>query len=134
MPIDHPPLPPDDAPFDHDNPEWTEEMFARAKPLSAFPELADALLVRKPGRPVGTTTSDRQQVTLRIPRSAIERLKAGGAIIVIATHRVSLINVADTLAILKDGRLERFGARQDILKPAPRPLRPVTPALEGEHP
>ena len=64
----------------------------------------------------------------------IERLKAAGAMVVIATHRVSLINVADTLAVLKDGRLERFGSRQDILKPAPRPLRPVTPALEGEHP
>lgn len=69
-------LPPPEG-FD-DNPEWTEEMFASAKPLSAFPELANALLVRKPGRPVGTTTSDRQQVTLRIPRSAIERLKAAG--------------------------------------------------------
>lgn len=79
MSFKHPPEPLDDAPFDDpDNPEWTEADFASAKPLSAFPELANALLVRKPGRPVGTTTSDRQQVTLRIPRSAIER-QGGGA-------------------------------------------------------
>ena len=63
----------------------------------------------------------------------VERLRAGGAMVVIATHRVSLINVADTLAILKDGKLERVGPRQDILKPGPRPLRPAPAAIEGEH-
>lgn len=37
-------------PPDYDeNPEWTEEDFARAKPLSAFPELEAAF--RKGGRP-----------------------------------------------------------------------------------
>ncbi len=64
----------------------------------------------------------------------VERLRAAGAMIVIATHRVSLINLADVVAILKDGRLERMGPRQELLKPGPRPLRPVAPALEGEHP
>lgn len=29
--------------FDADNPEWTSEDFARAKPLGAFPELEAAL-------------------------------------------------------------------------------------------
>ncbi|MDB5462032.1 MAG: hypothetical protein JWP28_2464 [Phenylobacterium sp.] len=32
MPFEHPPLTPDSAPFDEDNPEWKKEMFARAGP------------------------------------------------------------------------------------------------------
>lgn len=72
------PLPSDDAPFDDpDSREQTEEWFARAKPLSAFPEVA-AAFARKPGRPLGSTTSDRQQVTLRLPRAVIDHFKAGG--------------------------------------------------------
>lgn len=63
--------------FDDDNPEWTEEDFARARRLSDFPELM-AALVRKPGRPVGSTTSTRQQVTLRIDREVLARLRASG--------------------------------------------------------
>ncbi len=66
-----------DPVFDEDNPEWTEADFARAKPPSAFPEL-EAALKRKPGRPVGTTRSDRQQVTLRLPQSVIDYFKRGG--------------------------------------------------------
>jgi uncharacterized protein (DUF4415 family) len=66
-----------DPQFDDDNPEWTEADFARAKPLSAFPEL-EAALKRKPGRPTGTTRSDRKQVTLRIPTRVIEHFKRGG--------------------------------------------------------
>jgi hypothetical protein len=30
MSIEHPPLTPDSAPFDDDNPKWTADMFARA--------------------------------------------------------------------------------------------------------
>ena len=37
---EHPPLPPDDAPFDDpDNPEWTEEDFARAEGPEALSEV-----------------------------------------------------------------------------------------------
>jgi uncharacterized protein (DUF4415 family) len=69
----------DDRPvvFDDDNPEWTDEDFARAKPLSEFPEL-EAALKGKRGRPAGTLTSDRQQVTLRLPRAVIDHFKAEG--------------------------------------------------------
>jgi uncharacterized protein (DUF4415 family) len=59
--------------FDDDNPEWTKEDFAKAKPLSAFPEL-EAALKRRGGRP----SQDKQQVTLRIDRDVLERFKAGG--------------------------------------------------------
>jgi hypothetical protein len=37
MPFKPPPLLADDAPFDDDNPEWTEEMFARAMPPEELP-------------------------------------------------------------------------------------------------
>ncbi len=67
--------PPDD--YD-DNPEWTGETFARARLSSEVAELATATLVRTRGRPLGTTTSDRQQVTLRLPRAVIEHFKADG--------------------------------------------------------
>lgn len=68
--------PPED--FD-DNPEWTEADFAQAQRASdALPAAAAAVLVRRPGRPAGTHTSDRQQVTLRLPRAVIAHFKAGG--------------------------------------------------------
>lgn len=72
------PKPPAD--FDDDF-EWTEEAFARARPADeALPADAAAALVRKPGRPKGSTKPDaKQQVTLRLDREVIERFKAGGA-------------------------------------------------------
>ena len=63
--------------FDDDNPEWTEQDFARARPIAAFPELA-AAFKRARGRPKSSSPSDRQQVTLRLPRAVIEHFKAGG--------------------------------------------------------
>lgn len=62
--------------FDDDNPEWTEEDFARARPLSAMhpPEIV-ALLVRQPGRPAG---SKKEQVALRVDRDVLARFREGG--------------------------------------------------------
>ena len=42
--------------------------------------LVQALVERKRrgGRPLGSTTSDRQQVTLRLPRAVIEHFKRDG--------------------------------------------------------
>lgn len=60
--------------FDHDNPEWSEQDFARAKPLSAFPEL-EAALKRKGGRPAGST---KEQVALRIDKDVLARFRADG--------------------------------------------------------
>ena len=66
------PLPPD---YD-DNPEWTEEDFARARPADeVFPPELAALLVRKPGRPAGAT---KEQVSLRIDRDVLARFREGG--------------------------------------------------------
>ncbi len=59
-----------------ENPEWTEDDFARARPASQLvsPHALRAL-VRSAGRP---PSSAKQQVTLRLDREAVERMKAGG--------------------------------------------------------
>jgi uncharacterized protein (DUF4415 family) len=70
--------PPPPADFD-DNPEWTAADFKAARPAGElFPPDVVATLVRRPGRPPGSRTSDRKQVTLRLPRSVIEHFKAQG--------------------------------------------------------
>ena len=62
--------------FDDDNPEWTEEDFARARPISEFPELAAAFVsAKKRGRPAGST---KEQVALRIDKDVIEHFRADG--------------------------------------------------------
>ncbi|MGH6796326.1 MAG: BrnA antitoxin family protein [Methylocella sp.] len=61
---------------DPDNPEWTGEDFARARPLAeADPELA-AMIRRSRGRP--PVDRPRRQLTLRLDPSLIDAIKAGG--------------------------------------------------------
>lgn len=71
------PKPPAD--FD-DNPEWTEADFAAARPASEmFPPEVLALLVRKPGRPVGWTKPDaKKSITLRLDPDVIEGWRNSG--------------------------------------------------------
>lgn len=66
--------------FDDDNPEWTDADVARARPIADFPALAKAFPNgSKPrGRPKGSTTSAKSQITLRLDNDIIERFKAGG--------------------------------------------------------
>ena len=78
MPFKHPPVPPENAPFDDDdNPEWTQEMFARARPpqevfspeeLAAFP--------RTRGRPLKTAPKIR--VAVRLDPDVVAHFRAGG--------------------------------------------------------
>ena len=77
MSADEPHFDLDTTVLDADNPEWTDEDFAQAKPLSAFPEL-EAALKRGRGRPAGSASSDRQQVTLRLPRGVVAHFRQGG--------------------------------------------------------
>lgn len=61
---------------DPDNPEWSAEDFARAKPFAeAFPELA-ASIKRARGRP--RAPEPKQAVTLRLSPSTIAKFKAKG--------------------------------------------------------
>lgn len=60
--------------FDDDNPEWTEEDFARARPASELPPRLAAAF-RKGGRPPG---SAKQPVSLRLDKDVLEKFRATG--------------------------------------------------------
>ncbi|MGB5069299.1 MAG: BrnA antitoxin family protein [Albidovulum sp.] len=60
---------------DHENPEWTEADFARAKPAAAFPDLARIL---RQGRPPLPEDAKKQRVTIYLDRDVVEGLKKGG--------------------------------------------------------
>lgn len=64
--------------FDEDNPEWTKEDFARARPAS---ELPPAMLAAFPntkaggGRPPG---SNKRAVSIRLDKDVLEKFRATG--------------------------------------------------------
>lgn len=48
--------------------------------------------------------------------AAIEEVKRGGATVVIVGHRPSTIAQADKILLLREGRVEQFGPREEVLK------------------
>jgi uncharacterized protein (DUF4415 family) len=60
---------------DLENPEWTAEDFARAKPTTEIPALTRLL---KPGRPAMAEDDRKQRVTMYLDRDVIETLKQDG--------------------------------------------------------
>jgi ATP-binding cassette subfamily C protein/ATP-binding cassette subfamily C protein EexD len=69
---------------------------------------------------------------------ALERLKAQGTTVVLVSHRPSLVQGVDKVLLLKDGAIEMFGPRAEVMKrlmqPSPRPAEVATaapPRLEG---
>ena len=62
-----------------DNPEWTEEDFARAKPSSEIfgPEVM-AFLVRQPGRPKMDPAKAKQAISLRVAPDILDAMRATG--------------------------------------------------------
>lgn len=69
----------DGAIDDPDNPEWSEEDFARAKPIHEIPELADfAEFIRKGGRPRLPERYRKRRVTIMLDPDVIDHFKAGG--------------------------------------------------------
>jgi len=73
----HPPITPDDAPFDDDNPEWTDETFARAR-LGAgdLPPIIRKALARSRGRP--KLDAAKIAVKLRLDPDVVDGFKADG--------------------------------------------------------
>jgi ATP-binding cassette subfamily C exporter for protease/lipase len=47
---------------------------------------------------------------------AITHLKAKGSTFVVMTHRTSVLSVADKMLVLRDGQLQMFGPRDEVLK------------------
>jgi len=67
-----------DAP-DDENPEWTETDFARARPVTDFPELVEILTRHgKLGRPPLPEGQRKRRVTLHLDPEVLDRLKQGG--------------------------------------------------------
>lgn len=64
--------------IDADNPEWTEEDFARAVPFSQLPESLQEKLrsLKKQRGPQKAPT--KEVVTMRLSRDVVERLRASG--------------------------------------------------------
>ena len=60
-----------------DNPEWTEEDFARAQPIDEVlpPNVVAALVRKRGGRPAGST---KEQISLRLDKDLLEHLRAAG--------------------------------------------------------
>jgi uncharacterized protein (DUF4415 family) len=65
--------------FTDDNPEWTDEDFARARPASEFHDAAILqLLVRPRGRPAIAEAARKQAVNIRLDREVIDYFKSDG--------------------------------------------------------
>ena len=63
---------------------------------------------------------------------AIGRLKAAGKTILIVSHKLGVLPVVDKILVLRDGRAELFGPRDEILaKIAPPGVRRMTPPATG---
>ncbi|WP_164729838.1 BrnA antitoxin family protein [Rhodomicrobium lacus] len=62
---------------DPDNPEWTSEEFAKAKPFTeAFPALVEKMRKNVGGRP--KADNPKVAVSLRLDRDVVEKFRATG--------------------------------------------------------
>ena len=62
------------GPILDDNPEWTAEDFARARPISDFPQLAAAFPKARGSQRAPT----KQQVTLRLDQDVVAKFRETG--------------------------------------------------------
>lgn len=62
---------------DEENPEWTEEDFARARPAREM--MPEALFEKLTQTEAAQKTGTKQQVTLHLDSDVVEHFKAGGS-------------------------------------------------------
>ncbi|WP_207539798.1 type I secretion system permease/ATPase [Sabulicella rubraurantiaca] len=62
---------------------------------------------------------------------ALERLKADGTTVVLVSHRPTLVQGVDKVLLLKDGAIEMFGPRAEVLKRLMAPPRPAERIAQG---
>ena len=70
---------------------------------------------------------------------ALEKLKAQGTTVILVSHRPALVQGVDKVLLLKEGAIEMFGPRAEVMKrlmqpaarPAEVPAGPAAPRLEG---
>ncbi|WP_019368043.1 type I secretion system permease/ATPase [Sphingomonas sp. HT-1] len=64
--------------------------------------------------------------------AAITQLKAAGKTILVVSHKLGVLPVVDKMLVLRDGRVELFGPRDEVLaKIAPPNVRRMVPAAQG---
>jgi ATP-binding cassette subfamily C protein len=78
--------------------------------------------------------SESEMMLLKV----LNDLKASGALVIVAAHRLSLIAAVDQIAVLREGRLDRFGPRVAVLaslraetQPPSQPFSPTLPARQA---
>lgn len=69
------PRKPNPSLIDAENPEWTEEMFARARPA---PEVLEELGLRRRGERGPQKSPTKVQIAIRLDRDLVEQLRATG--------------------------------------------------------
>ena len=63
---------------------------------------------------------------------AIAQLKADGATVLIITHRPSVLNSVDKILVLREGQVEVFGPREQVLAQFARPTAVARPTLTSQ--
>ena len=71
--------------------------------------------------PAYTPTADQPK--------AIEGISARGGIAIVIAHRPSALVAVDLVAIVQNGRLVKFGKKQDIMTPGLQPAAGLQPAV-----
>ena len=58
---------------------------------------------------------------------ALEALKAAGVTVVIISHKPNVFRTADKMLVLRDGRVELFGPRDQVMARLVQPVAPAVP-------
>ncbi|WP_144185113.1 type I secretion system permease/ATPase [Elioraea rosea] len=80
--------------------------------------------------PNSNLDGDGEQALLR----ALEQIKAAGTTVVLVSHRPALVQGVDKVVVLRDGMVEMFGPRQEVLKRLLQPARPTEVTAAGGPP
>jgi ATP-binding cassette subfamily C protein/ATP-binding cassette subfamily C protein EexD len=97
------------------------QMIGLARALYGNPRL---LVLDEPN---ANLDGDGEQALLR----ALEQIKADGTTVVLVSHRPALVQGVDKVVVLRDGMVEMFGPRQEVLKRLLQPARPTEVASAG---
>lgn len=63
---------------------------------------------------------------------ALQQAKSEGRTIIVVSHRPSLLSVVDTIAVLKEGSLMKYGPRETVLGELSKPTQPLSLAASNE--
>jgi len=91
------------------------QMIGLARALYGNPRL---LVLDEPN---SNLDGDGEQALLR----ALAEIKAAGTTVVLVSHRPALVQGVDKVVVLRDGMIEMFGPRQEVLKRLLQPARPT---------